>query len=164
MANESFQIKIENDKQVRDNLRRIAIDLHGKPIVDAMTKAVLIVERRAKKNAPVDTGRLRNSITHAIESSGGLNPHVRGIVGTNVKYAPYMEFGTGTFVGRPPHKVPVSAVEGWARRHGINPYLVAKAIMDRGGLEGHEYFGNAIKDSEREIRDILQTGVRLVLK
>jgi len=162
MAN-SFQIKIRGEKQMRDNMRRIAEDLHGKPMVSAMTRAVLIVERKAKKNAPVDTGGLRNSITHFVESSRGFNPVLKGIVGTNVKYAPYMEKGTGTFVGRPPHKVPMAAVEGWARRHGISPYLVAKAIMDKGGLEGRFYLTNAIEQSEREIMNILQTAVRVIV-
>ena len=36
---------------------------------DNMNKAVLIVENDARKFAPVDTGRLRNSITHEITRS-----------------------------------------------------------------------------------------------
>lgn len=36
----------------------------------------------------VDTGRLRNSITHDIEDKN------TAVIGTNVKYAPYVEFGT----------------------------------------------------------------------
>ena len=38
---------------------------------------------------PVDTGRLRNSLTHAVES-GEKSVYI----GTNVEYAPYVEFGT----------------------------------------------------------------------
>jgi phage gpG-like protein len=53
-----------------------------------MKKACLLVENDAKRNCPVDTGRLRQSITHRIEGS-------TGIVGTNVEYAPYVEYGTG---------------------------------------------------------------------
>ena len=37
----------------------------------------------------VDTGRLRNSIKHQVESDGKAV-----IVGTNVEYAPYLELGT----------------------------------------------------------------------
>ena len=55
-----------------------------------MEKACLIVERDAKINAPVDTGRLRASITHEVE----VTEEITGRVGTNVKYAPYQEFGT----------------------------------------------------------------------
>lgn len=38
---------------------------------------------------PVDTGRLRNSITHEIRDAG-----LSAVVGTNVYYAPHVEFGT----------------------------------------------------------------------
>jgi HK97 gp10 family phage protein len=52
-----------------------------------LTRIALIVERAAKRRAPVKTGHLRRSITHRVERD-------RAIVGTNVKYAPYQELGT----------------------------------------------------------------------
>ena len=52
-----------------------------------INKACLMVERDAKKLCPVDTGRLRSSITHEIK---GLT----GKVGTNVEYARAVELGT----------------------------------------------------------------------
>lgn len=51
--------------------------------------AALNIESTAKQLAPVDTGRLRNSITHDIRDNG----HV-AVIGTNVEYAPFVEFGT----------------------------------------------------------------------
>lgn len=45
-------------------------------------------ESHAKKLCPVDTGRLRNSITHAQYSED------TEVVGSNVDYAPYVELGT----------------------------------------------------------------------
>lgn len=74
----------------------------------AVEKALFTVglqaEKYAKGFAPVDTGRLRNSInfaTHNFAGSGGggSKPHGnpnKGLVciGTNVEYAPYQEFGT----------------------------------------------------------------------
>lgn len=47
----------------------------------------LVAERYAKKKCPVDTGRLRNSITHETDSDTVY-------VGTNVEYASYVELGT----------------------------------------------------------------------
>jgi HK97 gp10 family phage protein len=49
------------------------------------------IEREAKQNAPVDTGRLRGSITTKVEDLGNV---LKVKVGTNVEYAPYVEFGT----------------------------------------------------------------------
>lgn len=56
-----------------------------------LLKKTIQVERAAKRLCPVDTGRLRSSITHSVERDGrGLV----GFVGTNVEYAIYVEFGT----------------------------------------------------------------------
>jgi hypothetical protein len=59
-------------------------------VIDArITKALMlmgeVVEGHAKTDCPVDTGNLRNSITHAVIDDAGY-------VGTNVEYAPYVEF------------------------------------------------------------------------
>lgn len=56
----------------------------------ALNRACLVVENEAKRLCPVDTGDLRNSITHEVHNDVG-------IVGTNKEYAPYVEFGTGIF-------------------------------------------------------------------
>lgn len=60
-----------------------------------LTMVALKVERLARSYAPVDTGRLRNSITHRIRTqvSGGESSVVAE-VGTNVEYAAAQEFGT----------------------------------------------------------------------
>ncbi len=62
-----------------------------------MKEAVQIVEREAKHRAPVDTGRLRASITNDVREMGS---EIQGVVGSNVLYAPYQEFGTRYMEGR----------------------------------------------------------------
>ena len=49
----------------------------------------LVAEGYAKKLAPVDTGNLRNSITHEVDD-GEPAPYI----GTTVGYAPYVCLGT----------------------------------------------------------------------
>lgn len=63
----------------------------GDVLSDWMTGVVAKGERYAKERTPVDTGRLRSSISGQVEGTG---TGVRGRVGTNVEYAPYVEFGT----------------------------------------------------------------------
>ena len=46
----------------------------------------LTAEGYAKKDTPVDTGRLQNSIAHAVEGDAAY-------IGSNVEYAPYIELG-----------------------------------------------------------------------
>lgn len=47
-----------------------------------------MAESYAKGLAPVDTGNLRNSITHDVADGGHTV-----VIGTDVKYAPYQELG-----------------------------------------------------------------------
>ena len=54
----------------------------------------LEIERDAKLNAPVDTGMLRASIT----STGGGSEYE---IGTNIEYAPFVEFGTRYMAAQP---------------------------------------------------------------
>ena len=78
----------------------------------ARNKALEIIggkaESYAKKLCPVDTGRLRNSITHQQYDDD------TEVIGSNVEYAPYVELGHhttgGTFVAGKPFLRP--AAEG----------------------------------------------------
>lgn len=58
-----------------------------------LTMLALRVERIARQRAPVDTGRLRNSITHRVYADVGGQAGIAE-VGTDVEYAIYHEFGT----------------------------------------------------------------------
>ena len=51
-------------------------------------------ETYAKRLCPVDTGRLRNSIAHEVEGQDAY-------IGTNVEYAPFIEYGTSRMKPRP---------------------------------------------------------------
>jgi HK97 gp10 family phage protein len=59
-------------------------------------RSALNVQNGARRRAPVDTGRLRNSITHETTPNG-----LAARVGTNVEYAPFQEFGTRRNAARP---------------------------------------------------------------
>ena len=56
----------------------------------------LVAEGYAKLNCPVDTGRLRNSITHERRTEESA-VHI----GTNVEYGKYVEYGTSRMRAQP---------------------------------------------------------------
>ena len=68
------------------------IDLVKEELDNAIARALEAIgmqaENYAKMECPVDTGRLRNSITHEQENEN------TEVIGTNVEYAPYVEMGT----------------------------------------------------------------------
>ena len=70
----------------KDNSQQILSALEkGKR--NALTAIGATAETYAKKATPVDTGRLRNSISHAVDDEAVY-------IGSNVEYAPYVELGT----------------------------------------------------------------------
>ena len=56
----------------------------------ALERCGLQAEGYAKDLCPVDTGNLRNSISHKVKDS-----EPAAYIGTNAEYAGYVEFGTG---------------------------------------------------------------------
>ena len=82
----SVHVREDNTKQAVDGLEK-AFDR-------ALEKVGLTAERYAKALTPVDTGRLRNSVTHAVDSG---NKAV--YIGTNVEYAPFIELGHHGYPG-----------------------------------------------------------------
>lgn len=75
--------------EVREDNREAIADAIDRALVAALEEVGLAAEGYAKRACPVDTGRLRNSITHIVDEG---TRHV--IIGTNVEYAPYVELGT----------------------------------------------------------------------
>jgi HK97 gp10 family phage protein len=68
------------------------------PVGKELARLAVKAERAAKQACPVDTGRLRSSITWRL---GRDNVGLAAIIGTNVSYAPYVEFGTTRTPARP---------------------------------------------------------------
>ena len=71
--------------ETKDNTKEVLSALE-KAIERGLEAIGLTAEGHAKKETPVDTGRLRNSISHAVEDKSAY-------IGTNVEYAPYIELG-----------------------------------------------------------------------
>lgn len=90
----------------------------------ALEKCGLTAEGYAKKLCPVDTGNLRNSITHMVDEQ-----EPAAIIGTNSEYGAYVELGTGIYAkgggGRPTPWVYKDAKGNWHRTNGqkARPYL-----------------------------------------
>lgn len=141
--------------ETQRKLEQVVDDLQGAPMLNAMREATLMVQATAKEEAPVDTGRLRASITPEVRGGPG---EVIGAVGSNVDYALYMELGTGTFAGKAPHYPP--ALDVWARRHGIpSGYLVARAIFLRGGLRPRRFLQIGFEKNEGRIKAKIEGAV-----
>ncbi len=74
---------------------------------------VLKTEGESKKSTVVDTGRLRASISHRFEG------HDLATIGTNVQYAPFIEFG---HMSRGHNLIPARHMEGGSKVLGMGMF------------------------------------------
>lgn len=113
-----------------EGLERLQAGVAGAPatlateVRTALTAGSLLIEGAARGLAPKDTGRLGGSITHTI-TGGGAN--LTSKIGPSVAYGLYVEKGR-----RPGKMPPIGAIQGWASRKGINPYVLARSIARKG--------------------------------
>jgi len=94
---DDIDVEIKGLKETQKKFQQVVKDFKGSPMQDAMRRATLLVERSGKQNAPVDTGRLRASITPEVRVQ---NKVLQGVVGSVVVYSPFQEFGTKFMKGR----------------------------------------------------------------
>lgn len=93
-ATSTIQIKSDKSKET--------IEAMQKQLQNGLMACGTIAEGYAKEDCPVDTGRLRNSITWAIRNNSGkgegrdtpkAQPEEATVyIGTNVEYAPQQEY------------------------------------------------------------------------
>ena len=157
-----IQIEIRNLQEVQRAMEAKAQQLSGTPMMNALRDCALMVEYDAKVNAPVNTGRLRASITPEVRVEGEI---VMGVVGSNVEYAPYMELGTR------PHFPPPEALERWVYLKGLATaeeaphvaFLIARAIGKR-GLEARRFLQGAVEKNENRMIDRIERAVEEIIK
>lgn len=118
---------------------RHQLDFHG-DMIELVGKVANEMEQKATERAPADNSRLRTSIR-----AQRIGPAAFA-VGSDVLYAPFVEFGTGPSGLQSPQPGGVPSwyqhsrgklkgpwprhVKGWARRHGMDPGAVATAIRE----------------------------------
>ena len=109
------------DVRFTDNSKEV-LAKKEETLAKALEQCGLLGENYAKKNCPVDTGALRNSISHKVVLS-----EEAAYIGTNQEYGPYVELGTGIYIsgGRPTPWVYQDANGNWHMTHGqrAQPYL-----------------------------------------
>jgi hypothetical protein len=109
--------------EIQDNSREISAEIKA-ALLRGLEKAGLVAEGYAKKLCPVDTGDLRNSITHMVDEQ-----EPAAIIGTDSEYGAYVELGTGIYAegggGRPTPWVYQDAKGNWhyTRGNKAQPFL-----------------------------------------
>lgn len=118
--------------EITDNSKEVSGAIHA-ALLRGLEKIGLVAEGYAKRLCPVDTGNLRNSITHVVDEQ-----EPAAIIGTDNEYAAYVELGTGIYAegggGRPTPWVYQDAKGNWHMTHGNKPQPFLKpAAADHAG-------------------------------
>ena len=128
----ALSAEIKGLKETQRAMENIVKELHGSPILNAMRSATLIVQRAARINVPVDTGRLRASLMPEVRTAG---TQVLGIVGTVVEYGAKIEQpGPVRASGRRPYLKP-ALIENQERIFKLLDNAVAM-IISRNSTSG----------------------------
>ena len=72
-----------------EDYSNLTLEQFNAAVLRGLEACGMTAETYAKQDCPVDTGRLRNSIAHAVNEA-----EKAAYIGTNVEYAPYQEMGT----------------------------------------------------------------------
>lgn len=130
---------MENEAEWRDALRGAVTGLQLRSEND-LERFGQRVASSAKRLCPVDTGRLRSSITTTgVQHESDDVAYVE--VGTNVKYAHYIEFGTSRMSPQP----------------FLRPALLANAVL---GLAGRVDAVGVVAKAQRKDRAATKAGER----
>ena len=116
------------------------------PIKNFLKKAASVVQLRAVGLAPVDTGRLRSSITQEVAP-------LRGRVFTNVEYAPHVELGTR------PHIIKARRARALAGWQWKGEDVIVKSVHHP-GTKPKPFMRPALEQNRGRIDDLLQDAAR----
>ena len=122
----------DNSAEVRDALEQAkarALEIIGGKI-----------ESYAKGLVPVDTGALRNSITHAVDGD-------TVIAGSNLPYSAYVELGTGKEYSPPPEWIENNAERGAGIKGGVKPRPYLRPAVENHTDEYKGIIENELKNA-----------------
>lgn len=129
---------------------KITLEDHSDEVLAALESACaialetcgLVAEGYAKKQCPVDTGNLRNSITHTVDQN-----EKTAYIGTNSEYATYVEMGTGKYYlgGRP---------KPWSYQDEKGNWHTTS------GQRAQPYLKPAVADHAEQYKNIIQAALK----
>ena len=140
-------VRIEGLQEVINGFRDAssAVGMVGKKhLRDWSIYGVKQVQLHTLNAGSVDTNELIQGIHYNIsQTSNGLESVIKPSDKAD-KYAAYVEYGTK------PHTPPVSALQGWADRHGIPVWAVVRKIQ-REGTEPRYMWRDGFADLEARV-------------
>lgn len=146
------------------NLDRLLSRLNNVANMDvknAVNQATKVVHAQAKLLAPVDTGNLAGSIHMKVQNKGAK---VEGQIYTNLQYAPFVEFGTGSKGnGTYPYKIKGVSL-AYTNKTWTYTLDGGETFYRTRGQVAQPYMYPALKRNEAYIKKLIKSSVKTELK
>lgn len=130
---------VEGAEEFKANMNNV----DGHKVREIADRIGQIMQETAVMRVPVDTGNLRSSINTAIESG---EDETTITVGTNIFYAPYVEYGTGQ----------IGAESGGVEYPRDSDVTYSS---ERIGMEAQPFLRPALYDNEKRIMELVKNAV-----
>jgi HK97 gp10 family phage protein len=145
----NYEIKLEGTEELLGNLQKIDSSIRSEVAVKAAVAGAEQISGRAKDNAPVLTGALRNSAI--VEGRNQDGQSVAEIIfGRGLSYAKIQEFG-GTITAKNSPFLVFRYKGQWMRKKSVT-------------INGKHYLGNAIEQEKGSAVDAMSDVVRRFLE
>ena len=144
-----YEVKLEGTEELLRNLAKIGSDIRDDVAVKAVTAGAEQISGRAKDNAPVLTGALRNSAVVEGRNQGG-KAVAEIIFGRGLRYARIQEFG-GTITAKNKPYLVFQYKGKWAKKKSVT-------------IKGKHYLGNAIEQEKGSAVDAMASVIRHFLE
>lgn len=129
-----FRLEVSGLDELIDNFERAPKEI-GKQMQEAVEKSAFEIERDAASEAPVDRGKLRNSINTEV---GALTAKVS----VGAEYGIFVEEGR-----KPGGFPPLDPIRKWSQRHGIENWFAVARKIAREGTDPQPFFEPAIDEN-----------------
>lgn len=148
-----LSIEIAGSAAFQQRAAGITRALRGNRLVEPWERAVEFVAETAQKKASRWKGDMAAGIETEVmvESDGPL-----GVVYDDVFYSPFQEFGTREYWPN------IDAITDWADDHGVSPFVVARAIHNR-GVPPIKFFEQGLTENLKIIGDLVGDVVAEIL-
>ncbi len=155
-----YSVRIDGADELMKALKK-----SGETVRDKVGKAVVKAARRVEEavgtKAPHITGALKGSIN--VQGPIHTSNNIGAVVGTNLKYARAVEFGTGIYgEGEGATRQPIvprrAKVLAWKKG---GKWIFARQVA---GMKPRRFFQKGVEDSRKEATQIIADGVGEVLK
>lgn len=150
-----IKVQIKGMKELQEKLGRFGDKTYLKDLKRGMVISTGLVKNTARTIVPVDTGALRRSIKDNVKYS---LRGIEGIIEPMEKYGAAVEFGR-----KPGAFPPIGALDRWARKRGLNPFLVARAIA-RKGTKAQPFMKPAFEMTKAKITSIFNSIIKRLLQ